>query len=67
MAEFYRNHSKFGKGPDGKYHIRNVNNRDPVVGANNTIEELSAIRGMLLLAIAASERLGIGTRLQRGV
>jgi hypothetical protein len=51
VAEFYRNYPKFGKGPDGRYHIRNVNNGEPVVGATDTIEELTAIRGMLLLGM----------------
>ncbi|MFA6134176.1 MAG: glycoside hydrolase family 95-like protein [Phycisphaerae bacterium] len=64
VAEFYRHYPNFRKAPDGKYHIRNVNNGEAVVGANDTIEELTAIRGMLSLATAAAEQLGTDTELR---
>ena len=55
IAELYCNFPNLKKGTDGKYHIHNVNNHEPVWGAQDTNEELSAMYGILPLAIRASE------------
>jgi hypothetical protein len=55
VAEFYRNYPNVKKGPDGKYHIHNVNSNEPVWGGQDTDEEISAMRGILPVAIKASE------------
>jgi len=58
IAEFYRHFPNVKKGNDGQYHIHNVNNHEPVWGAQDTMEELSAMHGILPLVIRASELLG---------
>lgn len=55
VAEFYCNFPNLRIGQDGKYHIHNVNNHEPVWGARDTQEEISAIRGVLPVAIKAAE------------
>jgi hypothetical protein len=57
-AEFYRHFPNVLKGSDGKYHIRHVNSNESVMGARDTDEDLSAMRGVLAAAIRASEVLG---------
>lgn len=59
VAEFYRNYPNVKKGPDGKYHIHNVNSNEPVWGGQDTDEEISAMRGVLPVAIRASEILNV--------
>jgi hypothetical protein len=59
VAEFYRNYPNVKKGPDGKYHIHNVNSNEPVWGGQDTDEEISAMRGILPVVIKASEILNI--------
>ncbi|HSU53085.1 MAG TPA: DUF5703 domain-containing protein [Candidatus Dormibacteraeota bacterium] len=59
VAEFYRTYPNLRKGDDGKYHIRDVNNHEPVWGATDSQEEIAAIRGILPVAIRASETLGV--------
>jgi len=55
-AEFYRNYPNLRKGSDGKYHIYNVNDNERWRGYHNdTMEEIVAIRGILPVAIRASE------------
>jgi hypothetical protein len=54
VAEFYCNFPNLRLGPDGKYHIHYVNNHEPVWGARDTQEEISAIRGLLPVAIKAA-------------
>ena len=54
-AEFYRHYPNLKKGADGKYHIHHVNSNESVWGANDTDEDLSALRGLLPAAIRASE------------
>ena len=58
-AEFYRTFPNVWKGEDGKYHIRHVNSNESVMGATDTDEDLSAMRGIFAAAIRASEILGI--------
>ena len=59
VAEFFRFFPNLKKGRDGKYHIHHVNNHEPVWGAQDTMEELSAMYGVLPLAIRASELLDV--------
>lgn len=56
-AEFYRHFPNVHKGSDGRYHIRHVNSNESVMGARDTDEDLSAMRGVLAAAIRASELL----------
>jgi hypothetical protein len=55
VAEFYRNYPNVKKAADGKYHIHKVISNEGVWGAQDTDEDLSAMRGMLPAAIRASE------------
>ncbi len=53
-AEFYRNFPAFSKSADGKWHIENVNSNESVLGARDTDEDLSAMRGLFAAAVRAS-------------
>jgi hypothetical protein len=57
-AELYRNFPNLSKGADGRYHIHHVNSNESVMGANDTDEDLSAMRGVFAAAIRASSILG---------
>lgn len=63
-AEFHRNFPNFGKGDDGKYHIRHVNSNESVMGARDTDEDLSAMRGVFAAAIRAGSILGVDPELR---
>jgi hypothetical protein len=64
-AEFYRNYPNVKKGQDGRYHIYYVNNGEPFRGyRQDTMEEISAMRGILPTAIKASEILGVDSDLR---
>jgi hypothetical protein len=65
-AEFYRTFPNGWKGDDGKYHIRHVNSNESVMGATDTDEDLSAMRGVFAAAIRASEILGVDPPLRAG-
>jgi hypothetical protein len=54
-AEFYRHFPNVQKGSDGQYHILHVNSNESVMGARDTDEDLSAMRGVLAAAIRASD------------
>ena len=56
-AEFYRHFPNLRKEADGKYHIHHVNSNESVMGAHDTDEDLSAMRGIFAAAIRASELL----------
>jgi len=56
-AEFYRHFPNLRKEGDGKYHIHHVNSNESVMGAHDTDEDLSAMRGIFAAAIRASELL----------
>ncbi len=58
-VEFYRNFPNVKKGEDGKYHIHYVNNHESIWGAQDTLEEVSAMRGMTPILIRASEILDL--------
>jgi hypothetical protein len=63
VAEFYRNYPNLKKGEDGKYHIYDVNNHEPVWGAQDTSEEITGLRGILPLAIRGAAILGVDPEL----
>jgi hypothetical protein len=58
IAEFYRNYPNLKKGTDGRYHIYDVNNHEPLWGATDTMEEVAAMRGILPVLLRASRILG---------
>lgn len=64
IAEFYRNYPNVRKDDDGKYHIYHVNDNESVWGGHNTAEEISSIKGILPVAIKASEILGVDSELR---
>ena len=59
VSEFFQFYPNLKKGADGKYHLYNLNNHEPVWGAQDAMEELAAMRGVLPLAIRASELLDV--------
>jgi hypothetical protein len=63
-AEFYRSYPNVKKGADGKYHIHHVNSNESVMGARDTDEDLSSMRGVLPAVIRASEILGVDAELR---
>jgi len=63
-AEFYRAFPNMSKGADGKYHIHHVNSNEGVMGASDTDEDLSAMRGIFAAAIRASAILGVESSLR---
>src|SRR5262245_4256397 len=58
-AEFYRHYPNLMKSDDGRYHIHHVNSNESVLGAKDTDEDLSALRGLLPAAIRAAEILNL--------
>jgi len=65
VAEFYRNYPNLRKAPDGKYHIYYVNDNESFKGyRQDTMDEVAAMRGILPVAIRASEILGIDGELR---
>jgi hypothetical protein len=54
-AEFYRHHPNVRQGDDGFWHVHNVNSNESVLGAQDTDEDLSAMRGLFAAAARASE------------
>jgi hypothetical protein len=63
-AELYRNFPNLYKTPDGKYHIRYVNNMESAWGGSDAPEELSAMYEMMPIAIRCSEILGVDADLR---
>jgi hypothetical protein len=63
-VEFYRHHPLVAKGPDGRTHIRGSNNSEPVRGARDTNEDLSAMRAVMAALLRASETLGADASLR---
>jgi len=64
-AEFYRHFPNLRKGPDGLYHIHNVNDHEPMKGAQGTLEEITAMHGILPVAIRAAEILDVDPELRQ--
>jgi len=63
-AEFHRTYPNVKKGQDGKYHIHNVNNHEPLKGGQDAMEEIAGMRGILPIAIKASEILNVDAELR---
>ena len=64
VAEFYRNFPNFKKDVNGIYSISHVNDNESIWDASNTVEEISAIRGIFPVAIKASEILVVDADLR---
>ncbi|PYX91107.1 MAG: glycoside hydrolase [Acidobacteria bacterium] len=64
VAEFYRNYPNVKKDADGKYHIHDINGHEPIWGAQDTLEEVAGMRGIVPLAIRASEILDVDPELR---
>lgn len=58
-VEFYRHHPLVSEGPDGRIHIAGANNSEPVRGARDTNEDLSAMRGVTAALIRAAAILDV--------
>lgn len=58
-GEFYRNHPHLRRGSEGKYHLHHANSNESILGARDTDEDMSAMRGLFAAAIRASEILGL--------
>ena len=65
VAEFYRNFPNFKKDENGVYTISHVNDNESIWDASNTIEEISAMRGIFPVAIRASEILEVDIELRK--
>ncbi len=63
-AELFRTFPGVWKEADGKYHIHNVNNHEPVRGCRDAMESIAAMKGVLPLAIYTSERLNVDKTLR---
>jgi hypothetical protein len=63
-AEFYRHYPNLRKGADGKYHLHHINSNESVLGAKDTDEDLSALRGLLPAAMRAAEILNVDAELR---
>ena len=63
VAEFYRHHPKVTKGEDGKVHIHDVNDHEPIRGAQDTLEEITAMRYIFPAAARAAGILGVDAEL----
>lgn len=64
VAEFYRNFPNVVKGPDGKYHIHHVNNREAKWNSSDTEDELGAMQIIFTSAARAAELLGVDSDLR---
>ncbi|MCY2927097.1 MAG: glycoside hydrolase, partial [Planctomycetota bacterium] len=64
-AEFYRTFPNLRRGADGKYHIHHVNNHEADWDSTDTVEEMTALHGILPVAIRAAEILGVDAGLRR--
>lgn len=55
VAEFYRNFPNVKKEKDGKYHIYHINDNETIWDGHNTVEEISAMRGIFPAVIRAAQ------------
>jgi hypothetical protein len=60
-VEFYRHHPLVSEGADGLIHIAHANNSEPVRGARDTNEDMSAMRGVTSALIRAATILNVDT------
>lgn len=58
-VEFYRNFPNMTLDADGKYHIHHTNSNEPAWGVRDSDEDMSALHGLLPVAIRASEILNV--------
>lgn len=63
-AELYRNFPNFHRDADGLYHIHHMNSNESVLGARDSDEDLSAMRGAFAAAIRAAEILEVDAPLR---
>lgn len=63
-AELYRNFPNFHRDADGRYHIHHMNSNESVLGARDSDEDISAMRGAFAAAIRASEILDVDAALR---
>ena len=63
-AEFYRHFPNLRRRDDGKLHIHHVNSNESVMGARDTDEDMSAMRGIFTVATRAAEILGLDSALR---
>jgi hypothetical protein len=64
-AEFYRHLPNLRKGDDNRLHIHHVNSNESVLGARDTDEDISAMRGIFSVAARAAEILEIDSELRQ--
>lgn len=65
VAEFYRCYPNLRLAEDGHSHLYNVNSGEPVWGATDPLEELTAMHAILPVAIRAAEILGVDNDLRQ--
>ena len=63
-AEFYRNYPNVRRGEDGRWHIHHTNSNESVYGARDTDEDISAMRGVIAVALRAARILNVDAELQ---
>jgi hypothetical protein len=63
-AELYRNFPNFHRDADGLYHIHHMNSNESVLGARDSDEDQSAMRGAFAAAIRAAEILEVDAPLR---
>ncbi|HUS40348.1 MAG TPA: DUF5703 domain-containing protein [Pirellulales bacterium] len=59
VAQFYRHYPNVKKGDDGYYHIHGVNNHESTWGGQDSHFELTAMMGILPLAVHVSQLLDV--------
>lgn len=64
-AEFYRHYPNLKREADGRFHLYGANSNESVWGGTDTDEDMSALRGLLPVAIRAAELLGVDPELRR--
>lgn len=57
VAEFYRNFPNVRKEKDGRYHIYHINDNESIWDGHNTVEEISAMRGIFPVLLKAARLL----------
>ncbi|MFD0616064.1 discoidin domain-containing protein [Paenibacillus sp. GCM10027629] len=62
-AEFYRTFPNLKKGPDNKYHIYKTGFAETIWGADDILNDLNYIRGLLPTAITAAQLLNVDSDL----
>ena len=65
VTEFYRNFPNTFKESDGKYHIHLINDREGLKGVRDGIESMTAMHGLLPVALKASELLNADHELRQ--